>query len=340
MSQSAGALLTRAAIERILSGIAEMRVLVVGDICLDRWCIYDPALAEPSRETAIPRVAVLSYETTAGAGGTVANNLVAMGVGGVSVLGVIGDDGAAYELRRALAGRNIDSTRMVMDPQVQTFTYTKYINVSTGVEDLPRTDFINTAPWPESVEAFVAGQLRAAAAEADVILVSDQAETDAGGVVTAAVREELSEIGRTAPGKVIFVDSRMRPEHFRDVIVKVNEEEAEMACARLKFDRDFARLRTHTQAPLFLVTHGGDGVDIFSTGASRFVGTERVQNPVDICGAGDSFSAGAAMALAVTGDPERAAAFGNLVASITIMKRGTGTASPDEILAKAERRQS
>ena len=53
---------------------------------------------------------------------------------------------------------------------------------------------------------------------------------------------------------------------------------------------------------------------------------------MDICGAGDSFSAGAALALRVTGDPLAAAAFGNLVASVTIMKKGTGTASPEELL--------
>ena len=56
---------------------------------------------------------------------------------------------------------------------------------------------------------------------------------------------------------------------------------------------------------------------------------------MDICGAGDSFSAGAALALRVTGSPAEAARFGNLVASITIMKKGTGTASPEEVLAAA-----
>jgi sugar/nucleoside kinase (ribokinase family) len=60
--------------------------------------------------------------------------------------------------------------------------------------------------------------------------------------------------------------------------------------------------------------------------------THPIKNPVDICGAGDSFSAGAAMSLAVTNCPLTAARFGNLVGSITIMKKGTGTASPDEVL--------
>ena len=68
---------------------------------------------------------------------------------------------------------------------------------------------------------------------------------------------------------------------------------------------------------------------------NTFCKTKPISQPVDICGAGDSFSAGAALALAVTGSPVEAARFGNLVASITIMKKGTGTASPAEVLEAA-----
>ena len=51
----------------ILEAIAKLNVLVFGDICLDRWCTYDPSTAEPSRETGIPRVGVISTEVTPGA---------------------------------------------------------------------------------------------------------------------------------------------------------------------------------------------------------------------------------------------------------------------------------
>ena len=44
----------------MLSRFSGVRALVVGDICLDRWCYYDPAAAEPSRETGIPRVGFVS----------------------------------------------------------------------------------------------------------------------------------------------------------------------------------------------------------------------------------------------------------------------------------------
>jgi sugar/nucleoside kinase (ribokinase family) len=73
---------------------------------------------------------------------------------------------------------------------------------------------------------------------------------------------------------------------------------------------------------------------VIDAGGSRTVPGRKV-TAVDICGAGDSFTAGAACALAVTGSASDAAAFGNLVASITVTKKGTGTASPEELLSLA-----
>jgi rfaE bifunctional protein kinase chain/domain len=322
-------------VKEILERIRNKRALVVGDICLDRWCIYDPGIAEPSRETGIPRVGVLACEVTPGAGGTVANNLIAMGVEQVAVLGILGDDGFAWELQRALEAGRIDARWMVTAPSTQTFTYTKYLNTLTGAEDLPRTDFVNLHPWKSETEQQVLHNLREAVRESDVILVSDQAETEVGGVVGAAMRDELAALAKQYPEKLFWVDSRMRPELFRRVIVKINEDEAEAACHRALGVRDLERLRFDIEAPLLLVTYGGDGVELVEESGRVRVTTKRIEEPVDICGAGDSFSAGAAMALAVTRDAVAAARFGNSVASVTIMKKGTGTASPEEILRAA-----
>src|SRR5260370_11971752 len=130
----------------ILRHLPELAALVVGDIWLDRWCTYDPSEAEPSRETGIPRVGVVSTTCTPGAGGTVANNLAAMGVGRVAVLGAIGDDGFGYELRCALAARGISTDHLITVPAMPTFTYTKLIPPASGEADLPRADFICNTP--------------------------------------------------------------------------------------------------------------------------------------------------------------------------------------------------
>ena len=320
----------------ILDAIPRLSALVVGDICLDRWCAYDPSAAELSRETGIPRTGVVQTETTPGAGGTVTNNLLSLGARSVAVIGVVGDDGSGFELRRALAKRGAETRYLVTDSSSQTFTYTKLLNRETGIEDLPRIDFINTRPLPGRAEKKVVATLKSAVGAFDVVIVSDQAETDAGGVVTPAVRETLSELAVAFNRKIFFVDSRKRIDQFRHAVLKPNRDEAEWTCRRLFGTVDYPRLRRHTTAPLLIVTHGPEGVLLVGEAGETWVRTRPVENPVDICGAGDSFCAAAALALAAGATAAEAADFGNLTASITIMKKGTGTASPEEVLAARE----
>ncbi len=323
-------------VSELLSKFPSLSALVVGDVCLDRWCTYNPALEEASRETGIPRIGIVKTVTTPGAAGTVANNLVALGVGRVAVLGAIGYDGFGVELLRSLSANSISSEYCVTSDAIQTFTYTKVINSATGIEDQPRLDFVNTLPLDGTVEQQILDNLRDAVSQFDVILVSDQAETSQGGVVTAGLRSLLTELAAVYPEKIFFVDSRARLSEFRGLTLKANEQEAGTACQMLSAngaDQSYSALLRHTRSPLLLVTYGGKGVVIVDGKGETWVETRSIENPVDICGAGDSFSAGAALTLALTSSPVMAAQFGNIVASITIMKKGTGTASPMEVLA-------
>jgi rfaE bifunctional protein kinase chain/domain len=319
----------------ILSEFRQRSALVIGDVCLDRWCTYDPALTQPSRETGIPRIAVTSTLTTPGASGTVANNLVSLGLGRVALLGAIGDDVFGHELLGSLNRCGISAELLYKTPRLGTFTYTKLINKLTGVEDLPRVDFISDREMPSEIDTEMILRLDAFANAFDVIIVSDQAETDAGGVVTAAVRDRLTQLAQRDPQKVIWVDSRVRAEHFRGLILKPNREEADDACLRSFGRVDYAELRAKTQSPFLVVTRGAEGAMVVDDGGQHVVASPQV-DVVDICGAGDSFSAGGAIAYSVTRDPFQAAMFGNLVASITVTKQGTGSATPEEVIRAAE----
>ena len=73
----------------------------------------------------------------------------------------------------------------------------------------------------------------------DVVLVADQAETSAGGVVTPAVRDALIALAAKHPKKIVLVDSRRRVHLFRNVMVKPNHSEAEAACKQLFGRRRF-----------------------------------------------------------------------------------------------------
>jgi rfaE bifunctional protein kinase chain/domain len=290
-------------------------------------------LSEPSRETRIPRTAVVSTEVTPGAAGTIANNLRALGVD-VAIATAIGADGFGFELEQALQRNGIRADYVYRAPGLTTFTYTKLINGNTGIEDLPRVDFIQASDLARDVEDAVIARIEAAWNSVDVVVVSDQAETATGGVVTPRVREWICARAAQDSAKIVWVDSRVRSEHFRNVILKPNLDEAEASSIRALGRVDFPAYRALTQSPLLIVTRGGDGASIYSAQGETRVETVRVENPVDICGAGDSFTAGAAVTLRATGSAEDAVRFGNLVASITIMKPGTGTASPEELLAK------
>ena len=319
----------------ILAGASSVRTLVIGDICLDRWCKYDPALTEPSRETGIPRCAVRETTSTPGAGGTVAGNLAALGAGRVSVLGAIGADGAALDLRRALARASIEHDLLVESEELQTFTYTKLINCETGIEDLPRVDFINTAPLCAHAERAIVASLEECLDEFDAVIVADQAETDHGGTVTHAIREAVCRSASVAGRTVFVADSRRRVEHFRDVIVTPNESEAAAACQRQFGVVDFERLRRTIGGPALVVTAADQGAWLFDSDGKRLLPVSEATKAVDPCGAGDSLSAGFALALAAGAETEAALRFGIIVAGVTVGKLGTGRATPDEVLALA-----
>ena len=321
--------------ESLVEKFKDIRVLVAGDICLDRWCRYDPGESDPSRETGIPRVGIVSTEVTPGAGGTVANNLTALGAGRVAVLGAIGQDGFGFELQQALAARNIDSRLLVASSEIQTFTYSKLINANSGREDKPRIDFINHRPLPGVVEDQLIVNLHSAFQDFDVIVVSDQSETEHGGVVSSAFREVIAGIAERHPDKIVLADSRTRIERFRNVIAKANHQEADTACRKLFGRIDFPRLRKAIGGAPLIVTRGAKGTLLFDDGRHRTIPAVRPARVVDDCGAGDSFTAGLVLALRASGDLDAAAEFASVVASLTIEKPGTGAATPQEVVARA-----
>ena len=97
----------------LLQELPGKTILVLGDFFLDRYLEIDADLDEPSLETGLTAYQVAGMRLSPGAAGTVANNLVAMGVGHVIALGVGGEDGHGLELRQAMTQRQIDISQMI-----------------------------------------------------------------------------------------------------------------------------------------------------------------------------------------------------------------------------------
>src|SRR5947207_8627216 len=88
--------------QEITARYGSLRVAVVGDFCLDRYLEIDPQKKERSIETGLPVHNVINVRASAGAAGTVVNNLAALGVRTIYPVGFCGDDGEGFELRGAL----------------------------------------------------------------------------------------------------------------------------------------------------------------------------------------------------------------------------------------------
>ena len=130
------------------------------------------------------------------------------------------------------------------------------------------------------------------------MLVADQAETSAGGVVTPAVRESLIALAAKYPEKIFLVDSRRRVHLFRNVMVKPNHSEAEAACKTLFGSLDFKRLRETLGAKALFVTHGPKGRMVFEEGKET-CRTVAGANWRTSAARADSFAAGTALTIAL-----------------------------------------
>jgi bifunctional ADP-heptose synthase (sugar kinase/adenylyltransferase) len=344
-------MLTTELIEHVLATVPHHTVGLLGDLFLDRYLDIDATLNEPSVETGETAYQVTRVRSYPGALGTVLNNLAALGVGRIYPISIIGDDGEGYELRQALDRvPAVVPGGLVIAPNRRTPTYTKPMLMEAGAppRELNRLDIKNRTPTPSALEDAVLDLLAEAWPQFDALLVLDQVSEADCGVVTTRVRERLAHLAAEWPGKFVLADSRERIGLFRNVCVKPNRDEA----YRVFADRDWntfpmgsARviheLTNLTNRAVFC-TVGEHGIwyarpvqsdDAFDYMDSiNHVRTYPVSGPIDVVGAGDSCSAGIACAMVAGATPEQAAAFGNLVASVTIRQIGTtGTASPEQV---------
>ena len=327
-------------LDELLNRFPHLHVLVVGDFFLDKYLIIDRRLSEVSLETGLEAYQVVEARCSPGAAGTVTSNLRALGVK-VAALGVVGDDGEGYELKRGLAERGVDIEPLIQRADLFTPTYTKpMIQEPDGREhEIQRLDIKNRSPLLSEVEAEVIAHLRTLVPKVDAVVVADQVQERNCGVITDRVRDEIGQLALCYQNTIFAADSRERIGLFRHVIIKPNRREATLA-VRPDWKGGFtpevagecgAKLFRRNQKPVFL-TAGSQGILLFTEKGCQHVPAVPVEGEIDIVGAGDSVMAGVVSALCSGAEPEEAALLGNIVASITIQQIGvTGTASPAQV---------
>jgi rfaE bifunctional protein kinase chain/domain len=325
-------------LQKILNDIRSVKIIVVGDFCLDAYWFIDEAMSEISIETSEITRPVRRQSYSLGGAGNVANNLAALGVRDIRAFGVTGTDPFGSEMVRIMRNTGINPENLLVQHENwSTHTYAKpYIDD----RELNRVDFGNYNILSAETADLLISRLETEIPEADVILINQQVPS---GIHTNYFRSRLLDLINKSPEKLFISDSRNYNDFYDGTIRKMNDNEAARLCGlERKPDEPIPLTDIHNYAgilyrrygkPLFITRGSRGSVTIDQNGISQIPGLMIISR-VDTVGAGDSYLAGAASVLAAGYSMKEAAEFGTFVAGVTVQKLfQTGTATPAEVMA-------
>ncbi len=323
--------------QSLTSRYPELRIAIVGDFCLDRYFEIDPTLQETSLETGLPVHNIVNVRSQPGAGGTILNNLVALGIGAIHPVGFAGDDPEGRSLCQILASqRGVRMGFFFCTPMRRTFCYTKPLVVRPNQPpvELNRLDFKNWTPTPAQLQGWLVDSVRALVGTVDAVLVLDQVDVPGTGVVTKKVRAAIGEIAAENPDLVVIADSRRGLRDWPRVSLKMNARElTELTAippgADVPHLLEVARVLAREKGRPVFVTLSDRGIlGAAPNGDVQHLPCLPLRGPIDIVGAGDAVTANLAAALAAGANLLEALELANAAASIVIHQLGTtGTAS-------------
>jgi len=313
----------------LLNGFHAARVLVLGDVMLDRF-VYG-SVERISPEAPIPVVNVERVADMPGGAANVARNIAEMGARAI-LLGVVGDDAWAQDLRVQLAASPTIEPRLIADASRPTSVKTRY--VADG-QQVMRADRESRAPLSAGVERRVLDEYSVALGAADIVVLSDYAK----GVLSDSVTHAAIDAARRA-GKTVIVDPKSNnfARYRGATVLTPNRVELQQACGRdVVTDEEVADAAKGVLGQgicdVMVVTRGKDGMSVVNGRDPAVHLPTSARQVFDVSGAGDTVVATLALGLAAGGAIVDASALANIAAGLVVGKRGTATVTTGEIIA-------
>lgn len=306
----------------LLEKLSEIRLLVVGDVMLDRYWFGEVNRISP--EAPVPVVKVARSEERLGGAANVARNIAALGAR-TTLLSVVGDDEAGRSLLRLLQEGNIEAGLQV-DSSIST---TVKLRVIGRQQQLLRIDF-ETSPGHEVLQAKLA-DFEQRLGECDAVILSDYGK---GGLVHIA---EMIRLARAA-GKPVLVDPKGDDytRYAGATAITPNRSELREVVGRWNSEAELATkaegLRRALGLQAVLVTRSEEGMTLFREDAVDHQPAQ-AREVFDVSGAGDTVIATLAAMLAAGADWPEAMRLANLAAGVVVGKLGTAVVSRDELRA-------
>ena len=318
--------------DRDLAAIARQfpkaRVLVIGDIILDRYRIGDAHRLSP--EAPIPVLRPTRRHDTPGGAANVAMNIAALG-GHATIAGVIGADDPGQEVSRILAASPRITSALIVDVGRPTTAKTRFI---AGAHQLLRLDEETTAPLDDATAAALLAAVEAALPHIDIAILSDYAK----GVLCDAVLSPLLDLLAARGTPVIADPKRIDFAAYRGVTVLTPNETEVRAASQIDSSHDAEADRAGrlalaaTGGEAVLVTRSSKGLTLVRRGEEAAHFPARAREVADVSGAGDTLVAALAVAMAAGATLTQAAMLANTTAGLSVAKPGTATVSLTELL--------
>ena len=298
------------------------RVLVVGDVMLDRYWFGDVTRISP--EAPVPVVHVQRTEERPGGAANVARNIASLG-GKATLLSVVGDDEAGRTLATLLEKAHV-TTMFHKDAQ---FPTTVKLRVIGRQQQLLRIDF-ETPPSREVLEDKL-DDFESLVDGVDVVILSDYGK---GGLTHVSKMINAAK----AHGKRILVDPKGDDfARYRGAtLLTPNRGEFRQVAGRWKDEADLAKraelLRSELDLEALLVTRSEEGMSLFSSKGAMHEPTQ-AQEVYDVSGAGDTVIATLGLMMAAGVNMQDAVRIANRAAGVVVGKLGTAIVSREELIA-------
>ena len=321
--------LNRTRVDRIISQFSKRKILVFGDVGVDKYTIGKVTRISP--EAPIPVVEVVETQLKLGLAANVADNVVALS-GTPLLVGAIGKDLGAHDLKTLLKSSEIRSDFLIVDPNRKT---TLKERVVAETQQVCRIDHETQKKVDAKIIRDVWTKLERALKQADGVIIEDYAK----GLVEVSLCRQLIQAAEEK-GIPVLVDpnTRSTPTIYQGcTVITPNTAEAE-ALSKVKITdtsslrRAGQRILDEVNAKIVIITRGKDGMAIFVRGESQPILIPTFAREVfDVSGAGDTVISTLALALVSGANITEAALLANFAAGIEVGKRGTATVSLNEL---------
>jgi len=323
----------RKKLEFILKGFSRVKLLVVGDIMMDRS--VSGKVSRISPEAPVPVVIVEKEEFNLGGAANVAHNIRSLG-GVVSLCGILGKDENGRKLYKKIAEKEIQTHGIFFEPGRQTTVKTRIIAHHPHHQQLVRVDRETTDHPKVSTSKVLLGFLTEGINDFDGIVISDYGK----GLLTRNLIQTIIKRAKKSK-KFVMVDPKVKNFFFYKgaTVITPNTQEASEASRTSYTDQSSVeemgkKLLKRLSCKALVITQGEKGMTIFERHQKPYRVPTVAKEVYDVTGAGDTVIGTMALALG-TGprvNVKDAASLANYAAGVVVGKVGTAIVNREELL--------